>query len=96
METYRYMYMYVVSCDSHTHYSDPSNYNMSKVNRSVTNDPAARMQNLQLLVNRIKHFYLTALQQLIITSLPKIAVISMNPHDGMCTCTGLLCFCTYI
>jgi hypothetical protein len=57
-----------------------SNYNMSKVNRSVSNDPAARIQNLQLLVNRIKHFYLTDLQQLIITPLPKIGDISADPH----------------
>ena len=58
---------------------------MSKVNRSVSSDPAARTQNLQLLVNRIKHFYLTDLQQLIITPLPKIGDISANPHLGEST-----------
>ena len=58
---------------------------MSKVNRSVSNDPAARIQNLQLLVNRIKHFYLTDLQQLIITPLPKIGDISADPHLGEST-----------
>ena len=72
--------------------SDPSNYSMSKVNRSVANDHAARLQNLQLLVTRIKHFYLTALQQLIITGLPRIAVISADPSDGVCV-RACVCVC---
>ena len=74
--------------------SDPSNYSMSKVNRSnVANDHAARLQNLQLLVTRIKHFYLTALQQLIITGLPRIAVISADPSDGVCV---RVCVCARV
>ena len=55
---------------------------MAKVNRSVARDPGLRLQNLQLLVTRIKHFYLTTLQQLIITSLPNISVISHSPDLG--------------
>ena len=55
---------------------------MSKVNRSVSRDPALRIQNLQLLVQRIKHFYLTSLQQLVITPLPKISSIAYEPDSG--------------
>ncbi len=61
---------------------DSTAYTMSKVNRSVSRDPALRLQNLQLLVNRIKHFYLTRLQQLVITTLPNITVISHTPEGG--------------
>lgn len=75
------LFSYVLPLSSSS-LSNPSNYNMSKVNRSVSNDPAARIQNLQLLVNRIKHFYLTDLQQLIITPLPKIGDICANPREG--------------
>jgi len=55
---------------------------MNKVNRSVGRDLALRMQNLQLLVMRIKHFYLTYLQQLVISTLPNISVICHSPESG--------------
>lgn len=58
---------------------DSGAYSMAKVNRSVARDPGLRLQNLQLLITRIRHFYLTTLQQLIITSLPNISVISHSP-----------------
>ena len=67
---------------------------MSKVNRSVARDPALRMQNLQLLVSRIKHFYLTSLQQLVITSLPNISVICHTPESGQCV--YVVCLFVYV
>jgi len=60
---------------------DPNAYSMNKVNRSVGRDLALRMQNLQLLVMRIKHFYLTYLQQLVISTLPNISVICHTPES---------------
>ena len=62
--------------------SDPNAYSMSKVNLSVGHDPALRMQNLQLLVVRIKHFYLTYLQQLVISTLPNVSAICHSPDSG--------------
>lgn len=63
-------------------HSDPSSYPMTKVNRSVSREPALRMQNLQLLIRNIKHFYLTQLQQLVITALPNITQIAHCPDTG--------------
>ena len=40
------------------------------------------MQNLQLLIRNIKHFYLTQLQQLVITGLPNITHIAHSPESG--------------
>ena len=62
--------------------SDPNTYSMMKVNRSVSREPALRMQNLQLLIRNIKHFYLTQLQQLVITGLPNITHIAHSPETG--------------
>ena len=62
--------------------SDPNAYSMSKVNLSVGHDPSLRMQNLQLLVVRVKHFYLTYLQQLVISTLPNVSAICHSPDSG--------------
>ena len=67
---------------THITHSDPSAYSMAKVNRSVSREPAVRMQNLQLLIRNIKHFYLTQLQQLVITGLPNITNIAHSPDSG--------------
>ena len=40
------------------------------------------MQNLQLLIRNIEHFYLTQLQQLVITALPNITHIAHYPETG--------------
>lgn len=40
------------------------------------------MQNLQLLVERIKNFYLLNMQQLIIGSLPDIVSVCISPESG--------------
>ncbi len=56
---------------------------MTKVNRSVAHDQGLRMQNLQLLVERIRNFYLTNMQQLIIGSLPNIVSICSSPESGL-------------
>ena len=44
--------------------------------------PSLRMQNLQLLIRNVKHFYLTQLQQLVITGLPNITHIAHCPETG--------------
>lgn len=61
---------------------DPNAYSMSKVNRSVQMDIALSLQNLQLLIQRIKHFYLTSVQQLVISNLPNISSICYDPEGG--------------
>jgi len=38
-------------------YSDSETYTMSKVNRMIGDDLQLRLQNLQLLLQRILHFY---------------------------------------
>jgi len=38
-------------------YSDSETYTMSKVNRTIGDDLQLRLQNLQLLLQRILHFY---------------------------------------
>ena len=70
------------SSSSHPSSSDPNAYSMSKVNLSVGHDPSLRMQNLQLLVVRVKHFYLTYLQQLVISTLPNVSAICHSPDSG--------------
>ena len=70
----------------HAHFlffRDPNAYSMSKVNRSVTLDLALCLQNFQLLVQRIKHFYLTSVQQLVICNLPNISSICYDPESGV-------------
>ncbi len=62
--------------------SDPANCSMTKVHRSVSHDQGLRMENLQLLVERIKNFYFINMQQLIITSLPNIVSICSSPASG--------------
>ena len=62
---------------------DPTNCSMTKVNRSVAHDQGLRMQNLQLLVERIRSFYLNNMQQLVIGSLPNIVSICNSPESGM-------------
>ena len=62
--------------------SDPSTYGMSRVQRSVCGNPTMRMQNLQLAVNCLKHFYLTTQQQLILVPLPDVTLIAHEPDGG--------------
>jgi len=55
---------------------------MTQVARSVSNDQGLRMQNLLLLVSRVRNYYLTNMQQLIIGSLPDIVSICTAPESG--------------
>ena len=63
-------------------HSDPSTYGMSRVQRSVCGNHAMRLQNLQLAVNCLKHFYLTTQQQLILVPLPDVTLIAHEPDGG--------------
>lgn len=65
-----------------SHYSDPNTYGMTRVNRSVGGDISLRLQNLQLVVNSILHFYLTSQQQLVLAPLPDISAIAHSPDSG--------------
>ncbi|XP_065919238.1 girdin-like isoform X2 [Dysidea avara] len=62
------------------HAVDPETYTMSKVNRTIDDDLQLRLQNLQLLLQRILHFYENSLQFLVITPLPNVTVISQEPE----------------
>ena len=55
---------------------------MTRVNRSVGGDISLRLQNLQLVVNSILHFYLTSQQQLVLAPLPDISAIAHSPDSG--------------
>ena len=64
-------------------FSDPNTYGMTRVNRSVGGDTSLRLQNLQLVVNSILHFYLSSQQQLVLAPLPDIDTIAHKPESGM-------------
>ncbi|XP_015712311.1 girdin isoform X16 [Coturnix japonica] len=49
------------------------------VNKRVNNDESLRIQNLCILVKKIKYFYQECLQQLIMMALPNVLVIGRNP-----------------
>ncbi len=70
--------------------SDPNTYGLSRVAQAVCDEPTLRLQNLQLVVNCIKHFYMVAQKQLVITSLPEVAEIAHDPAGGMYGITLLL------
>ena len=62
--------------------SDPSTYGLSRVAQAVCDEPTLRLQNLQLVVNCIKHFYMVSQKQLVITSLPEVSEIAHDPAGG--------------
>ncbi|XP_004940162.1 girdin isoform X22 [Gallus gallus] len=49
------------------------------VNKRVNNDESLRIQNLCILVKKIKYFYQECLQQLIVMALPNVLIIGRNP-----------------
>ncbi|XP_042668127.1 girdin isoform X7 [Centrocercus urophasianus] len=49
------------------------------VNKRVNNDESLRIQNLSILVKKIKYFYQECLQQLIMMALPNVLIIGRNP-----------------
>ncbi|XP_072189778.1 girdin isoform X5 [Excalfactoria chinensis] len=49
------------------------------VNKRVNNDESLRIQNLCILVKKIKYFYQECLQQLIMMALPNVLIIGRNP-----------------
>ncbi|XP_031453734.1 girdin isoform X11 [Phasianus colchicus] len=49
------------------------------VNKRVNNDESLRIQNLCILVKKIKYFYQECLQQLILMALPNVLIIGRNP-----------------
>ncbi|XP_052532512.1 girdin isoform X10 [Tympanuchus pallidicinctus] len=49
------------------------------VNKRVNNDESLRIQNLSILVKKIKYFYQECLQQLIMMALPNVLTIGRNP-----------------
>ncbi|XP_019849313.1 PREDICTED: girdin-like [Amphimedon queenslandica] len=54
---------------------------MTRVNRSVGGDISLRLQNLQLVVNSILHFYLNSQQQLVLAPLPDVDTIAHKPES---------------
>ena len=63
-------------------YSDPNTYGLTRVKRNVNGDVSSRLQNLQLAVNSMTHFYITAQQQLVLAALPEISSIAHEPTSG--------------
>lgn len=55
---------------------------MSRVAQAVCDEPSLRLQNLQLVVNCVKHFYMLSQKQLVITSLPEVTEIAHEPAGG--------------
>uniref|UniRef100_A0A8V0Z4W1 Coiled-coil domain containing 88A n=1 Tax=Gallus gallus TaxID=9031 RepID=A0A8V0Z4W1_CHICK len=53
------------------------------VNKRVNNDESLRIQNLCILVKKIKYFYQECLQQLIVMALPNVLIIGRNPLSAL-------------
>ncbi|XP_062864217.1 girdin-like isoform X3 [Trichomycterus rosablanca] len=50
-----------------------------RVNKKVNNDPVLRVQNLSILIQRIKAYYQETLQQLVMMPLPNVLVLGRTP-----------------
>ncbi|XP_066507725.1 girdin isoform X2 [Hoplias malabaricus] len=50
-----------------------------RVNKKVNNDPVLRIQNLSILIRRVKAYYQETLQQLVTMPLPNVLVLGRNP-----------------
>ncbi|XP_069049458.1 protein Daple isoform X1 [Lepisosteus oculatus] len=60
---------------------DPSPTNQ-RMNKHINNDVNLRIQNLNILVRHIKHYYQETLQQLIVMNLPNVLMIGKDPLTG--------------
>ncbi|XP_041927680.1 protein Daple isoform X1 [Alosa sapidissima] len=60
---------------------DPSPTNQ-RVHKHVNNDINLRIQNLNVVIRHIKHYYQESLQQLILMNLPNVLTIAKDPLSG--------------
>uniref|UniRef100_A0A3B4DQL4 HOOK N-terminal domain-containing protein n=1 Tax=Pygocentrus nattereri TaxID=42514 RepID=A0A3B4DQL4_PYGNA len=56
-----------------------------RVTKKVNNDPVLRVQNLSILIRRIKAYYQETLQQLVMMPLPNVLVLGRTPLTGRCS-----------
>ncbi|XP_042565738.1 protein Daple [Clupea harengus] len=60
---------------------DPNPTNQ-RVHKNVNNDINLRIQNLNVVIRHIKHYYQESLQQLILMNLPNVLAIAKDPLSG--------------